>query len=216
VRRASRPKGRDGQTEQRILDAAHAVFLRSGTAGARTQEIAKAAGVNQALLHYYFRSKEQLAAAVFRRAARDTFPTIIGVLASDLDLETKVREVIRAELDHLSRTPGLPGYVLAEMNHHADRPAQFFEALMGEAPADVGVRVRQVVGAQIAREVRARRLRPVSFEQFVVNLLSLCVFPFAARPMLTAVLGFDDAAFRTFITERRIDLPTFFLQGMRP
>ena len=147
ARRAPRPTARDGQTEQRILDAAHAVFLRSGTAGARTQEIAKAAGVNQALVHYYFRTKEQLASAVFRRAARDAFPTIIGVLASDLGLEDKVREVIRVELDHLSRTPGLPGYVLSELHHHADRPAQFLEALMGQAPADVGVRVRQVVMA---------------------------------------------------------------------
>ena len=192
------------------------MFLRSGTAGARTQEIARAAGVNQALVHYYFRTKEQLASAVFRRAARDAFPTIIGVLASDLDLEDKVWEVIRVELDHLSRTPGLPGYVLSELHHHADRPAQFLEALMGQAPADVGVRVRQVLGAQIARAVRARRIRPVSFEQFVVNLLALCVFPFAARPMFAAVLGFDDAAFQTFIAERRIDLPTFFLGGMRP
>ena len=95
-----------------------------------------------------------------RRAARDAFPTIIGVLASDLDLEDKVREVIRVELDQLSRTPGLPGYVLSELHHHADRPAQFLEALMGQAPADVGVRVRQVLGAQIARAVRARMVQP--------------------------------------------------------
>lgn len=207
---------RDGRTEQRILDAAHAVFLRSGTAGARTQEIAREAGVNAALLHYYFRSKEQLAAAVFRRVAREVFPTIIGVLASDADLETKVREVVRLELDHLSRTPGLPAYLLCELNHHADRPAQFLEAMMGQAPAEVGVRVREVLGAQIAREVRAGRIRRISFEQFVVNLLALCVFPFAARPMFAAFLGFDDAGFHAFIDARRKDLPTFMLQGLRP
>jgi len=54
-------QARDGDTEQRILDAAHTVFLRRGTAGARMQEIAKEAAVNSALLHYYFRSKERLA-----------------------------------------------------------------------------------------------------------------------------------------------------------
>ena len=64
------PAGRTRRdTEQRILDAAHAVFVRRGTAGARMQEIAAEAGVNQALLHYYFRSKEQLSQAVFERAA---------------------------------------------------------------------------------------------------------------------------------------------------
>ena len=128
----------------------------------------------------------------------------------------KVREVVRLELDHLSRTPGLPAYVLCELNHHVDRPAQFLEAMMGQAPAEVGVRVRAVLGAQIAREVRAGRLRRVSFEQFVVNLLALCVFPFAARPMFAAVLGLDGAAFDAFIEARRKDLPVFFLKGLRP
>ena len=59
---------RDRDTEQRILDAAHGVFVRRGTAGARMQEIAAAAGVNQALLHYYFRSKDRLAHTAFERA----------------------------------------------------------------------------------------------------------------------------------------------------
>src|SRR5215216_871205 len=103
---------RDGDTEQRILDAAHAVFLRNGTAGARTQEIAAEAGVNSALLHYYFRSKERLAEAVFRRAAGELFPVVAGVLASELPLEEKIRKVIAVELDRLSRTPYLPAYII--------------------------------------------------------------------------------------------------------
>src|SRR3954471_20528629 len=93
----------DGDTERKILDAAHRVFVRSGTAGARTQEIAAAAGVNSALLHYYFRSKDRLAAAVFLRAAGDLFPAVFGVLVSDLPLEQKVRRVIEVELERLSR-----------------------------------------------------------------------------------------------------------------
>ena len=71
---------RDGDTESRILDGAHRVFVRAGTAGARTQEIAKEAGVNSALLHYYFRTKERLAEAVFRRAAGQLMPAVIGIL----------------------------------------------------------------------------------------------------------------------------------------
>src|SRR5436190_20088600 len=84
---------RDGRTEQRILDAAHTVFVRSGTAGARTQEIAREAGVNSALLHYYFRSKERLAQAVFTRAASQLFPTVLRILASDAALKDKVEQV---------------------------------------------------------------------------------------------------------------------------
>src|SRR5919205_2267478 len=106
VRRARRHlRARDGDTEQRILDAAHAVFVRRGTAGARMQEIAAEAGVNQALLHYYFRSKEQLARAAFERAGSQLMPAVIQVMASDAPLDAKVARVIALELDRLSRTP---------------------------------------------------------------------------------------------------------------
>src|SRR5215813_13730500 len=91
------PHRRDGDTEQRILDAAHAVFVRRGTAGARMQEIAAEAGVNQALLHYYFRSKEQLARGAFERAGSQLMPAVIHVLASDATLEEKVEQVVALE-----------------------------------------------------------------------------------------------------------------------
>src|SRR5579871_2369299 len=96
---------RDGDTEQRVLDAAHAVFLRRGTAGARMQEIAKEAGVNQALLHYYFRTKEQLARAAFERAGSQLMPAVIQEIAGDAPLDDKIRRVVAIELDHLSRAP---------------------------------------------------------------------------------------------------------------
>src|SRR3984893_9520930 len=95
----------DRGTEQRILDAANTVFLRRGTAGARMEEIAREAGVNQALLHYYFRTKDRLAEAVFRHAAQQLLPAVILILGSALGLEAKVERVVELELDHLSRTP---------------------------------------------------------------------------------------------------------------
>src|SRR5438552_19155582 len=85
-RRVKRTRSTE-ETERRILDAAHAVFVRAGTAGARTLEIAKEAGVNPALLYYYFRTKERLAEAVFRRAAGQLLPAVIRILGSDATLE---------------------------------------------------------------------------------------------------------------------------------
>src|SRR6185312_14461379 len=93
----------DADTERRILDAAHAVFLRRGTAGARMQEIADEAGVNKALLHYYFRSKDRLAEAVFQRVAGTLFPPVLAVMASDAEIEDKVRRVIAIELEELTK-----------------------------------------------------------------------------------------------------------------
>ena len=207
---------RDSDTEDRILRAAHEVFLRDGTAGARMQEIARVAGVNHALLHYYFRSKERLSEMVFRRAALEFFPPVLATLSSDEPLETKVVRVVQHELDSLSRLPYLPGYLIAELTHHPDRAEQLIAMVTGGPAQLLRERVIHVLERQIAEQVAAGTMRAIRAEQFLVNLIALCVFPFAARPMVRAVLGQDDAGFASFIAERRVDLPTFFLAGLRP
>src|ERR687895_384777 len=124
----------DGDTEQRILEAARVVFIRRGTAGARMQEIAAEAGVNQALLHYYFRSKERLAEAVFRQVAGRVLPTIFAILGSDLPIEAKVEQIVAAYIEAFSRSPFLPGYILSELHHHPERATQLFTSADGGPP----------------------------------------------------------------------------------
>jgi TetR/AcrR family transcriptional regulator len=214
VKSSSQSKDRD--TERRILNAAHVVFLRRGTAGARMQEIAKEADVNSALLHYYFRSKERLAEAVFQRAAMQLMPAVLRILGSDAELEAKVEQVVDVELKQLQTTPYLPGYILSELTHHPERARQLFSAMTGLTPAEIGARVFKVLGAQINRRVKAGRMHPIAPEQFAINLLALCVFPFAARPMVMALAGLDQAGFTHFIERRRRELAPFFLRALRP
>jgi AcrR family transcriptional regulator len=178
------------------------------------QDIAREAGVNQALLHYYFRSKDRLAEAVFRRTAGSLFPRVVQVMASDIPIEEKVGQVVRIEIDHLSRTPGLPGYLISELHHHPERVRQLIAALTGASPDDVRPKVLEKMKEQIDAAVREGRLRPIAPEQFLVNLLSLCVFPFAARPLLMVLLGLDQQGFNRFIEDRRDQLATFFLRAL--
>ena len=208
--------GPDGEAERRILDAAHAVFMRRGTAGARMQEIADEAGVNKALLHYYFRSKDRLARAAFERAAGQLLPAVIRVLASAAPLEDKVDRIVALEIGHLSKAPYLPGYIISEMTHHPARVPELIAALTGMSADDVRPRIATALEAQIDAGVRAGVLRPMTPEDFIVNLMSLCIFPFAARPMISALLGMNDAAFERFIARRRRSLTAFFLGALRP
>jgi TetR/AcrR family transcriptional regulator len=207
---------RDTDTEGRILDAAHVVFVRSGTAGARMQEIADEAGVNKALLHYYFRNKSRLAAAVFQRVAQGLVLRVSEVLGSDADIEDKVRRVIRLYLDQLSKTPYAPGYVISELNQHPDRAAEFVEAVRQIRERSLGPDVLETLTKQIRRGTRTGTMRAITTPQFIANLASLCIFPFAARPMLCAILDIDDRGFRRFIDERKTGLPEFFLNALRP
>jgi len=180
------------------------------------QEIAAEAGVNQALLHYYFRSKEQLAQAAFARAASQLMPAVIAVMASDGELEDKVARVVAVELDHLSRVPSLPGYIIGEVTHRPERARQLILAMAGASPDDIRPRIFGALKAQIDARVAAGTMRPIAPHTFMVNLMALCIFPFAARPMLMAMLGLDAQGFAQFIARRREELPAFFLGGLRP
>jgi len=216
----AKPRGQppavDRDTEQRILDAAHAVFLRRGTAGARMQEIADEAGVNKALLHYYFRNKNRLSEAVFQRVGLRLLPPVIAILGSDAEIEEKVARVVAIELEQLARSPFVPAYIISEINQHPDRVRQFVKTMTGLEVDGVIPHVREKLDKQLKARVRAGTLRPISAEQFVINLLSLCVFPFAARPMLAAALQIDDRGFQRFIEQRKTELPAFFLNALRP
>lgn len=210
------PPGRDGDTEQRILQAARSVFVRRGTSGARMQEIAEEAGVNQALLHYYFRTKEGLAEAVFRETAGRLVPSIVGVLGSDEALEQKIEKFVHLYIDAVRQNPFIPGYIVAELHFHPDRIAGLAAEIAGAHPAKVMRAFLRRLGAQIAEGVAAGTMRPIAPEQFLLNLLALSVFPFLARPMLLIALEMDDRKFGRFLDERRAELPSFILNALRP
>jgi len=215
-KRTVAPRSHDGETEARILAAAKTVFVRRGTAGARMQEIAEEAGVNQALLHYYFRSKERLSEAVFRETAGRMFPAVIQILGGDLPIHAKVDRIVETYLDTMSRTPFLPGYVLSELHHHPERIPQLLGNVTGGNLAQALRPALEKLDRQIAAEARSGRMRRISSAHFLVNLLSLCIFPFAAQPMLRAALGFDDAGFAKFIEQRRRELPRYIRSALRP
>lgn len=212
----SETAARDRDTEERILRAAHAVFLRHGTHGARMQDIADEAGVNKALLHYYFRSKDRLADEVFRRTFAGVVPRVVQTLGSDLALDEKVRRVVSLYVETLGRNPFLPGYLLCEMNQHPERVRASIGAIAPIPLEQIGERVLSTLRAQLDAGAREGTLRPMDPEHFVVNLFSLCIFPFAARPMLGIVLGMDDARFAAFLAHREREVTAFFLHALRP
>jgi TetR/AcrR family transcriptional regulator len=216
AKRGPAARDRDGDTEQRILDAAHSVFVRRGTAGARMQEIAAEAGVNKALLHYYFRTKSRLAEAVFRRVAAGLFARLGAILGADEPLERKIERAVALYLDQLSATPYAPGYVISEVNQHPERSGQLLDAVRQIRDQTGAPNFLTALGAQLGQRARAGDIRPIPPEQFIVNLVALCVFPFAARPLLCTILQLDDKGFQRFIAQRKTTLPRFFLGGLRP
>lgn len=206
----------DGDTERRILDAARRVFVRRGTGGARMQEIAEEAGVNSALLHYYFGSKDGLALEVFREAAGKLFPVIMRILASDVPIETRVEQVVHHYIDTLRESPFLPGYVLGELSFNPERIQLLASEMASPGQPDAPQRALGKLGRDLAQRAERGDFRAMTADQFVVNLASLCVFPFAARPMLMHMLGIGADGWERFLEVRRAELPQLILNTLRP
>jgi len=199
----------DQETRERILDAAHTVFIRKGTASSRTQEIAAEAGVNKALVHYYFGTKAALADAIFERALGSLMPRIFGILADpNRSIEEKVPDIVREQIDFHSTRPYFAGYLLSELHAQPQRISRLI-VRNGRVPLDV-------IRRQLQQAAKAGTIRRISAEQFVVNLMGLLIFPFAIRPALGEMLALDATRWRAFIEERRRLLPDFFMAGLRP
>ena len=199
----------DQETRDRILDAADRVFTRKGTASGRTQEIADEAGVNKALVHYYFGTKATLADAIFARALGTLVPRIFGILADpDRTIEQKVPAIVKEQIDFHSARPYLAGYMIAELHADPGRMARMMGA-HGRIPLDV-------LRRQLQEGARAGTLRRISPEQFVANMMGLLLFPFAVRAALCELLNLDSTRWQAFLEERRRMLPDFVMAGLRP
>src|SRR5690349_8196144 len=109
-------KKEDLNTQQKILEAAKKVFHQKGLAGARMQDIADEAGINKALLHYYFRNKDMLFEMIFKDAAANLFPKVASIISEDLPLFEKIRKFTKEYLEVVIQNPYLPLFVLNEIN----------------------------------------------------------------------------------------------------
>ena len=200
----------DLSTEERILKAAHTVFVREGTQAASLKDIAQEADVNQALLHYYFSDKKTLADTVFEEVVSDFLPQLQAILTSDQSVEAKVQTFVPTYIDALRANPYLPSYVIGELNQNPEELKERIRS-MGLAPFED----LDALDEQLRQRAEDGTLRPISAEQFVVNLVALCIFPFVARPLLEAMLGLEDR-FDAFLDERKEQIPPFFLGALRP
>jgi AcrR family transcriptional regulator len=208
VKRAGRTKQ---SAKTRILDAADVVFVRRGIDGARMQEIADHAGVNKALLHYYFRSKAGLARAVWLRIASSFAPEVFQMLASDVPLDDKIDRFVDSYYTMLTRHPYLAAYVVSVAAQRPDLIHEFYSSERRAAARRMIGKLRE----QIDEQVRKKRMAPVSTEQFFVTLAGSCLFPFMAQPMLTDVLGLEPTEFQDFLEQRRKELPAFLKRALQ-
>lgn len=193
-------------TEEKILNAAQTVFIRKGMDGARMQEIADEAGINKALLHYYFRTKEKLFNAIFKTVFSRIFPNLMTMVHSDLPLEEKLGVFIDKYIDLLQKNPFLPTFILKEMNRNPEFLATIIKGN--------GVNPNEIF-SMFEKEMNAGKIRKMDPRDLLVNMLGLSIFPIAAGPLLSIMFFENDKiAYNEFIEKRKITIKEFILNSI--
>jgi len=195
-------------TEEKILTAAREVFTKKGYAAARMQEIADAANINKGLLHYYFRSKENLFRAVFDKAFPKFAHQINDIFESDLPLFEKIEAFVNKYIDILIQNPYLPAFVLNELNTN---PEEFVKDLLSRREKPNPMKLIM----QVKMEMEAGNIKPVDPIHLAINVISMSVFPFIGRPMIQGLFQIDDAAYLQFMNARKKAITEFVINALR-
>lgn len=197
----------ESRTEAVILDAAKKVFLQKGYEGARMQQIADEAGINKALLHYYFRNKDKLFDAIFDEAFRSFFPDVSAMMMSDLPFEEKIHRFVNQYIDLLLKNPYLPSFILHELQRKPER----FIGLIRKSGMDP-----KKISLMLKSEAESGKLKPITFPHLFANLIGMCVFPFVGRPILeNFVFNGNSKAYEAFLKERKAAVAGFVIDSLK-
>lgn len=187
-------------SEERIKVAARKIFHQKGYAGTRTRDIAEEAGVNHAMVNYYFRSKEKLFQVVMIETMTYFFQGISTILNEEkTSLEQKIEQVVANYIDLLLEEPELPTFVFNEVRTN---PEPFIENSPIYKALQNSVLARQYTEAVARGEVSEPNLI-----QMVLNVISLVIFPFIAQPILIALNKMDNEQYKTLMLERKKLIP---------
>lgn len=194
-------------TETLILDAARKVFITHGYDGTSMQMIAGHAGINKALLHYYYRSKDRLFEAVFTEAFGKIVPHLRQILLSDIPFLEKIGVFVDGYITALQKVPEIPLFILHELRRNPERVVKLVSNSGIEPLAFI-----RMVENEIARD----HIRPTDPTQLLVNILAMCIFPFAAKPIIQGfILNGDEKRFETFLEQRKKEVTEFIINALR-
>lgn len=206
------PQSEPQSTEERILEAAVQEFMTKGYAGARTTAIAEAAGVTHAMLHYYFRTKDKL----FDRIIESKIGTLRDIMLASLGDPTiplfdKIKSTIENHQDFIAANPELPRFMINEVLNRPDRMPKVIEQLKHHTPLVV-----QSLQRQIDEYADRGLCRRVDAGMLMLDIVSLNIFPFSAKPMVNALLGGMMENSQAFVEARKIENVETIMKKLQP
>ena len=170
-------------TEEKILKAAVEVFTQKGRHGAKMQEIADKAGINKAMLHYYFRSKEKLYVKVFREVFVKTFGGLHIIFDPDIPFTKALENFIDQYIDKIDKNPHIPLFIINELGEGAGTAVTVLQEALKNGEFKLPIAFLQMLN----KALENNEIRKVDPLQFMISVIGLCVYYFIAEPLFTNV-----------------------------
>lgn len=201
-------KALDTTTEEKIKAAARVVFHKKGYGATRTRDIAEEAGINLALLNYYFRSKEKLFEIIMFETIFGFMQNMAMVLNDDKSsLEKKVELITSNYIDLITKEPNIPIFMLSEIRNHPDN-------LLEKLPIKQLI-MNSAFFRQHQEAVTKGKVTEPNPLHFLMNLLGLIIFPFIGKPLLQGLGGLNDKQFNELMQQRKKLIPVWIKAMMK-
>ena len=190
----------DPTTEEKIKQAAKVIFHQKGYAATRTRDIAEEAGINLALLNYYFRSKEKLFDIIILESLHEFRQLMMEVLNDEkTSLENKIETMVGNYIDLLIEQPDIPVFILSELRND---PQALMAKMNPKEPF-----MKSAFAKQFHQAVKAGKIMPINPLHYLMNLIGMIVFPFAGSPILKVVGGMKQEEFNELMRQRKVLIP---------
>lgn len=200
------------ETERNILKSAKKIFYQKGFRGARMQEIADDANVNKAMLHYYYRSKQNLFDKIFEGSVLTVTPGLTKIFKGDFDLKTKIQQMIDLLIDLFLDEPYLSNFIVNELSQNPDKLflkfLDFEDGLIGK--------VIPLINDQIQQEIDLGNIRKdIKSAELILNIMSMCLLPIMSQPVLQKTLNIDNERMERFMRKRKESVCEFVMQAIK-
>jgi AcrR family transcriptional regulator len=202
----------DKTMEESIMEVAEELFLEKGYALTSTTEIAKLVGCNQALVHYYFRTKENLFNQIFENKFKQFFKLIFKLNHPEkMSFQDKLKAFIELHFDMLRENPRLPFLIMNELSR---QPLQL--KILKEKLHIYPEQLFAQLSEELEVEIKAGRIRRISFMDLVISVLSLNISLFVLLPIGMTLLEMNEEQKNALLNHRRTENVDFILQSLRP
>lgn len=190
----------DQNTEQKIKEAARELFHQKGFEGTKTRDIAEAAGINVALMNYYFRSKKKLFDLIMFETVETFLHSILDIIREeDGSMDQIMRKLVAHYIQMLQKEPELPIFILSEIRKN---PATITDMV------NQRLEFRKTPFFQfLTSTMKADTHNPANPGQILLSAISMTVFPFAAKPLIRELFGLDEDEFQQLMEDRKKLIP---------